>query len=381
MLIPFNGMSTERKLFKDYFDREAAEKLAEQVSRVWSKFDQKRFVILACQDLNSLEFHPRIRQFSDALRTTLPSSIPQALKILAKSLPPALPDTEMINDGWLQWPLGQFIADHGSNHFEESLACMLELTQRFTAEFAVRPLIEAYPDKTIDRLLAWTNHPNPHVRRWCSEGIRPRLPWGRRLTALIDNPKPIFPILEDLKDDPSEYVRRSVANNLNDIAKDHPEAVIRICRKWLKNASLERKRLIERALRSLVKDGNAQALGLLGFGQTENLTAQLTIQPDRVSIGQKVTCQATIKNEGTQPLELMVDYAVHYVRQREKTGRKVFKWTRLHLKPGEEISLAKQHPFVRTSVRALYPGEHVVELQVNGKVLVRSQCLLTSSEN
>lgn len=245
----------ERKAFKDWFDKAAARVLAGQVAGAMPSFDQEQFIRLASRNLKALEFAGRVRQFSDALAATLPKPIPKALAVLTESLPPPLPDCEAVTDGWLQWPLGQFIADHGLEYFDASMEAMMELTQRFSSEYAIRPFVERYPEATFDRLLALTDDPNPHVRRWCSEGTRPRLPWGKKLQGLVADPTPIWPILEALKDDGELYVRRSVANNLNDIAKDHAPLVVQRCMAWSEDSNERRDWAIKHGLRSLIKAG------------------------------------------------------------------------------------------------------------------------------
>lgn len=365
-------MSSERKAFKDWFDREAATRLAFQIKKVWGEFDEKNFIEKSVHRLSSLEFQARIRQFSEALRLALPPSIPRALKILVRSLPPAPGNHQVIADGWLQWPVGQFIADYGVPHYEESMAAMLALTQRFTAEFAVRPFIETCPQETFDRFLQWSSHPNFHVRRWCSEGSRPRLPWGRKLHALVKDPSPIWPILEKLKDDPEEYVRRSVANNLNDIGKDHPELVIQCCRRWARAAPPERLWVINRALRTLIKSGNPEALAIMGFGPADEVQATFTVKPSKIRIGEEIEFSLVLANHSPRKQRLIVDYLVHYVRQKGKTGIKVFKWKTVMLEPNQETHFIKKHPMKKTSVRALYPGKHLVAAQINGRVMAQA---------
>ncbi len=364
---------TERKLFKHWFDAAAAARLAAQVAAAWPPFDQRRFVDLATRDLDALEFHNRVRRFTDALTDELPADVPQALDILTRSLPPVLPDCEAVTDGWLQWPVGQFIADHGVPHLDESMHAMTELTMRFSSEFAVRPFLEQRPAEVYPRLLALTAHPNAHVRRWCSEGSRPRLPWGKRLTALTADPSPSWPILEALKDDPELYVRRSVANHLNDLAKDHPALVVARCKAWLAGASAERRWVVKHALRSLVKAGRADALGLLGFAPAGAVEASLVASPRRPRIGGAVALEATLSHGGRGKLRLVVDYVVHYARPTGKVSSKVFKWTTVELRGGEQTSLRKSHPLRHASTRTLHAGEHRVELQVNGRRLAEAR--------
>lgn len=357
---------TKRKAFKDWFDKVAARALAAQVAQAMPKFDQGKFVHLATRKLVELEFAGRVQQFSGALAATLPDSKPEALEILTTSLPAALPNCEQVTDGWLQWPIGQFIADHGLEHFDASMNAMIELTQRFTSEFAVRPFVEHHPEKTFKRLLKLTGDSSPHVRRWCSEGVRPRLPWGKKVKALVADPSPILPIVEALKDDEELYVRRSVANNLNDIAKDHPRVVVAQCKVWQKNSNPNREWLVKHGLRTLIKDGNADALRLIGFAPPKMLDANLSVSPKRIAIGDAVTLEVELTSNAARTQKLLVDYVVHYIRQGGKTSAKVFKWTQLELPSREAITLTKRHAMKVTTVRALYPGEYRIEVQVNG---------------
>ncbi len=366
--IPHENMkkNAEHKAFKDWFDRKAARAMAAQVAAAAPDFDESGFVRKATRSLNKLEFNARVQQFSDALRATLPESIPHALATLSSSLPEELPDCEAVADGWLQLPLGQFIADHGLDHFDESMTAMIALTKRMSSEFAVRPFVEHHQDVTFERLFVLTSDPNPHVRRWCSEAVRPRLPWGRKLRALVADPGPIWPILEALKDDDELYVRRSVANNLNDIAKDHPQLVVKRCKQWKKGGNEHRSWVVRHGLRSLIKDGHPGALAVVGFGPPKKLTAELTIRPKQIAVGGQIELTARIETTAGKAQELIVDYAVNYVRKSGKSSSKVFKWTTTRLPANGSVTLDKRHAMKLTTIRALYPGVHHVELQVNG---------------
>ena len=301
--------------FKDYFDRAAARALGKQVAAVEPSFDVAAFVRKATRGLLELEFADRVRNFSEALAAQLPGG-PESLQVLTRSLPEPLPNADSVTDGFLQWPIGQYIADHGVDHFAASMQAMIELTQRFSAEFAVRPFVERYPDRTFARLLALTDHDSVHVRRWCSEGTRPRLPWGKKLRDLVEDPSPIWPILEALEDDPELYVRRSVANNLNDIAKDHPDLVIARCKKWSLESNPQRDAMIAHALRSLIKAGNPGALAVVGYGPATKLDADLRVDPRRVALGGNIVLEATLTNRARTTQRVLVDFAVHYVRKK-----------------------------------------------------------------
>lgn len=367
---------TERKAFKDWFDREAAKALAAQVRGAWPEFDARAFVRRATRDLNELEMAGRVNQFAASLREGLPPTIPRALQVLTRSLPPAMENCEAITDGWLQWPVGQFIADYATDHVEPAMRAMVALTKRFSSEFAVRPFVEADPAGMGARLLDLTGDANPHVRRWCSEGMRTRLPWGRKLHALIDDPAPIWPILEALRDDPERYVQRSVANNLNDLSKDHPKAVIARCKAWQRGATQARSWTMRHALRTLVKAGDPAALALTGFGPPRSLRASLGCAPTAIGIGESVVLELELTTHARSAQSLAVDYVVHYVRTRGKTSEKVFKWKTLELEPGGSVQLRKRHPMRPTTIRALYPGAHRIEVQVNGKRLAETSFVL-----
>ncbi len=363
----------DKKALKNWFDRAAARALGKQVAGAFPRFDTRKFVELATRDLSKLTFMARVRQFADALGHTLPSATPRALAVLTQSLPPVLPDCDAVTDGWLQWPLGQYIADHGLPYFDESMTAMIALTQRFSAEFAVRPFVIQRPTETFARLRDLTDHHSPHVRRWCSEGTRSRLPWGSKVAHLVTDPGPIWPIVEALKDDPVRYVQRSVANNLNDIAKDHPSAVVKRCASWSKGAGAGRKWTIAHALRTLVKDGDPQALAIIGYGPPHKIAATLSIAPKRIELGGAITLTTEVCTTAARKQDLMVDYVVHYVRKGDKTSGKVFKWCKACLPAREKLTLTKRHSMRPTTTRALYPGKHRVELQINGVRVAEAQ--------
>lgn len=365
--------SSERKKFKDWFDQAAVLAWVEQVTAVYPEFNGSRFEQLASDGLETLEFKARILQFTRALAETLPSDKAKALQILRESLPRERPGCDNSTDGWLQWPLGEFVAEYGQDHFQESWETMVELTQCFTAEFAIRPFMERFQEQTISQLKGLTGHPNPHVRRWCSEGTRPRLPWGSVLQELVRDPTPIWPLLEALKDDPELYVRRSVANNLNDIAKDHPELVVERCRQWKVSSNPERDWVIKHALRTLVKNAHPGALELLGFGKPSLKKPKLEVSPKSIGLGEYVVLKTFLTNSLQRQQKIQLDYVVHYIRQKGAISEKVFKWKTLTLKGSERVELVKKHAMKATTIRALYAGMHKVEIQVNGRRLAAAE--------
>ena len=359
------------KAFKDWFDKSAAKALAIQMHGAWSGFDVAAFRRRATKGLDALEFSGRVQLFADALAAGLPDDIPKALGIVADAFPDPLPDCENVTDGWLQWPVGQFIADHGVPHFEEAMRAMVELTQRFSSEFAVRPFVEQRQDETLARLQSLTSHDSPHVRRWCSEGVRPRLPWGKVLKKLVADPAPIWPILDALQDDPERYVQRSVANTLGDIAKNHPDAAVRWAKSCAKRGGADGLWIAKHGLRGPIKAGHAAALAAVGFLPPKKVSASLKASPKKVRIGESVELHAELSTTHSRKQTLLVDYVVHYVRK-TKSGGKTFKWKTVELPAKGSAELTKRHSMKTTTIRALYPGRHRVELLVGGEVLAET---------
>ena len=255
----------------DLLDREAIECLAHNIGLVHPRFDGKAFQRAALAGLKPLAILQRGQHLARALRGHLPERYADAVEILICSLTPPMTATDDLGlGGFFYLPHVSFVATYGleAEHnggrdpFEVSMRAQYELTRRFSAEVSMRPYLIKWPERTLARLMEWTRDPDPHVRRLCSEGARPRLPWAMRIPAFIKDPRPVLPILEALKDDTDLYVRRSVANHVGDIAKDHPQLAFEICERWLAGASTERKWMIRHAVRHLAKKGVKAALRL-----------------------------------------------------------------------------------------------------------------------
>ncbi len=252
-------------------DREAVDCLAHNITRVHGEFDGRKFQRAAMEGLESLGILDRGHHLARALRAHLPTRYEDAVEILIRSLTPPLTQTDDLGLAvFFYLPHVSFVATYGldAEHnagrdpFETSMRAQHELTRRFSAEFSMRPFLIRWPERTLARLMEWTQDPDSHVRRLCSEGSRPRLPWAIRIPGFIKDPRPVLPILEALKDDSDLYVRRSVANHIGDIAKDHPELAFEICERWVTGASAERKWLIRHAVRHPAKKGVQAALRL-----------------------------------------------------------------------------------------------------------------------
>ncbi len=359
---------------------------AVHLRRSWREFPATEFEALALRDFDALEMKARAMQIATALEATLPQDFEHAARTIEGALAPVAGDEDLAAlrassaglAGWICWPLGELIARRGLVYPQRGLAVLHALTQRFTAEFAIRPFILAHPQLVFDTLTRWTHDPSAHVRRLVSEGSRPRLPWGIQLKPLIADPAPTLPLLRTLLDDPSEYVRRSVANHLNDIAKDHPQIVAQWLREYLPHASATRRALLRHASRTLIKRGDPATLAAWGLGAKLRGTAQLILTPQRIKIGATIELLVQLAARASTTQKLAIDYRIHHMRADGSTGAKVFKGWLLELAPGAIHELRKRHSFRPITTRRYYPGKHHIELVVNGRVVAESAFMLVA---
>lgn len=355
---------------KNRYGPEIPRQIAAMIRAVRPDFDSAAFLRDALDGYEALELMPRGRHIARALRRHLPDDFAAAADILVRSLGPEYDDTTGGNGmaPFLYLPHSCYIEDYGLDHLAVALDAQHAITRRFTAEFSIRAFLKKHPEATLARLREWAADPNPHVRRLVSEGTRPRLPWACRLPAFQRNPAPVLALLETLKDDPDGYVRRSVANNLNDIGKDHPDLLVATARRWLADASPERTRLVRHALRSLVKAGHPGALAALGYGHTPRVTlGDARVTPKRPAAGDTVVFAVTLHNPTDTPQRVLADLRLHFARAAGKTAAKVFKWKTLELAPGERITLTKAYAFTDKTTRAHHAGRHRAELLLNGQ--------------
>ena len=353
---------------KNSFGRDIPVIVADMVLVVDPSFDRERFLALSLDGYQSLELTPRARQISDALAETLPTDRGKALDIVTRSVGPEIEESELTGmEGFRYMPFVFFVADHGTDHFEEAMTAQYELTKRFTAEFSIRAYLERYRDETLARLRIWALDDNVHVRRLVSEGTRPRLPWAPQLKGFREDPTPVLELLELLKDDEEEYVRRSVANNLNDIAKDHPDLVVRTAQQWW-SGDENRRRLVRHGLRTLIKQGDPGALAVLGYGADSPTRIDcVTVTPAIVDIGDSVRLTIDLVNSSDEPSEALVDILVYFVKANGSTSAKVFKGGERSLSPGGSATVSKLISVAQFSTRTHYPGIHKVDIQINGR--------------
>lgn len=361
--------STTAPLLKDHINPISITRLGQLIKQYQPVFAVGEFIEQSVDQLENMALKDRVNHLSSVLSGLLAEDYADNAKWL-KKLAENWPDRE-INNGWhsfMTWPLIDYVGKQGVQQPEIALDLLKHLTPLFTAEFAIRPYIETHFELTYRYLLKWCDDENEHVRRLASEGIRPRLPWGGHLKALQQNPKPIFELLDLLKDDNSRYVQKSVANNLNDISKDNPQQVIQVCRTWQKEATPQRNWIIRHGLRSLIKAGEPAVFPLLGYSECPAVDVDFTLLQQQVELGGVVQLQATIHSLTEQIQRLVVDYRVWHIKANGKSTAKVYKWKNVQLLAGQSIDLNKSHGFVKLSTRQYYSGNHLIELLINGEV-------------
>ncbi len=352
---------------KLFFDERLVKRIAASIQAAWPAFPARSFIAEAHAGLDDKELKERGRHIASALASALPEDFERAVEILLRSL-----DTAETRDGgamasFFYLPHVTFVAERGRNHFEASMRAQHALTQRFTAEFSIRSFLLHEPRRTLERLRLWATDPNMHVRRLVSEGSRPRLPWAERLPDFIADPAPVLALLEVLKDDPELYVRKSVANNLNDIAKDHPDLAVSVCRRWSEGAGPGRAWIVRHALRWLVKGGHPGALALLGAGDPPEVRIErANVTPAKASLGGSVRFGCEIVSRGAAPQRLVVDAVVHYPGASGKIRPKVFKLRAIDLPSKGRERVEGGVSLVDRTTRRHYPGVHRIELRING---------------
>jgi 3-methyladenine DNA glycosylase AlkC len=358
----------QHSLTKDGLGEAAVDRIIDALEAAGAQFCAESFRRDALSSLDQLELKDRVRHLITVMSVHLPTSFPETAEILS-DLKDHWPEPDQDHQYYFAaWPIVDYVAKYGLNHPKIALPLLRHLTPLFTAEFAIRPFLEVHSEETYSQLLMWCLDSNEHVRRLASEGMRPRLPWGKQLPQYIKNPTPVISLLENLKDDPSDYVRRSVANNLNDISKDHPELVIQTCKSWQADKVTARDWIIRHATRTLIKEGHPKVFSLLGYTRKPKLCVQPpNLSSHHLMLGEPLGMNVKITSDSAEKQYLVLDYAVHYIKANGQSSAKVFKWKNLRLKPGQSVNLEKTHPFRKVTTRRHYPGIHKIELLINGK--------------
>jgi 3-methyladenine DNA glycosylase AlkC len=358
-------------LLKNLIDAAFIQRLGEACQERHPSFEPERF-LAAVLDKNypALELKGRIRHVASMLYQELALPFDQACAVLkpVSSQFPGIPG----------FVFPEVIEQFGLDHPEVALESLGHFTQFSTSEFAIRPFICRYPEFTLAQLMRWARSDNHHLRRLASEGCRPRLPWGQALTQFKQDPTPLLPILEQLKQDSSDYVRRSVANHLNDISKDQPQLMLKICQRWF-GEHPDTDWIIKHALRGLLKQRHPVALQLFGY-QPVAVQTQLELAKNSVAMGERLHFSLKLQLTAAQQGKLRLEYAIDFASKTGKARHKVFQWLeRVVNEP--ELVIQRSYQFKDLTTRKHYPGEHRLSIIVNGQVVTSQTFMLVGNDD
>lgn len=368
-----NTISDKKILLKDLlFNEKRVRQIAKEIQGVYPSFDAQNFVTKVVEKFPSLELSARVKWIRENLKTFLPEDYRTAVTILLDSLPPHQDTDDLDTDygSYIYAPYSDFVATYGcrKNDLKFSLIALRAMTTRFSAEYAIRFFLNAFPKETVRELLIWSTDPDYHVRRLASEGTRPKLPWAPKITT---DPEDALPILDKLFSDKSRFVTRSVANHLNDIAKIQPELVFARLKEWQaseKQTPKEMEYLIHHGLRTLIKQGDKDAMIFLQLStDPQILLSHVQISTHPVTIGSALEFSFILTAQEKE--EIIIDYLIHFRNKAgERKNKKVFKLKKLRMKKGHVIEIRKKHPLKQMTTRTLYPGEHLLTIQINGNI-------------
>ncbi len=354
------------------FNKDKVHKISLELKAAYSDFNPSSFTENVMSKFPELELKERIYWISDCLKTHLPPDYPAALTILLNALPkpcdPTLSDDDF--GDFIYATYAQFVVDNGCKpeFVDTSLNALEQMTQRFSAEDAIRYFINKFPEDTFSKLKKWASHTHYHVRRLVTEGTRPSLPWAQKINY---DPKLYLPLLDQLHKDPTRFVTRSIANHLNDVSKFSPELVLTCLNTWQKDKKQNEKELCfmaRHSLRTLVKKGHPGTLSFLGFNPTIKAKVGISLDQDTLKIGESLFFKISL--QGTVDEPLIVDFVMYFQGKGGKLREKVFKLKTMSIKAHEQIEIEKKYTFTANmSTRAFYPGAHYIQAQVNGKRL------------
>ena len=302
--------------------------LSQDLSDIDPNIDARRFYKACTKNLSTLELKQRMQRTADVCWQFFPDNYNDSLKRLYAY-------AERINENKFCYMfMPDFIARYGAHDFKRSMQALKDFTEYSSSELAIRVFLENDLDRTLAIVKKWTGNKNVHIRRLASEGTRPRLPWAIRINALLGKPELCIPILQDLKSDNEKYVQKSVANHLNDISKDHPQKMLNLVKSWNTNEQ-SINWIIQHASRTLIKQGNRQALALFGADQKPNIAIKkFKLNSRKLLLGDNLVIELEINSQEKQPQQLIVDYKIHYVKASGRTSQKVFKLKKTTLNPG-----------------------------------------------
>ncbi|NBL64167.1 DNA alkylation repair protein [Flavobacterium sp. NST-5] len=360
---------------KDVYSKNFYQQFTETLKKIQPEFNSKKFIKnIFIEEFQQMELKQRIRHTTLVLHEFLPKNFKDAAVIIENFIDQVEAE-EVAHERFPYLFLPDYIEIFGIEEIETAIPLLERTTQFITCEFAIRPFILKYPEKMLAQMLQWSRHENHHVRRLASEGSRPRLPWAMALPFLKKNPEPIFGILENLKNDKSEYVRRSVANNLNDIAKDNPQITLAIAKKWL-GKTKETDALVKHGCRTLLKQGHPEVLSQYGLLSEKILVEHFIIETPKVSIPDAVIFSFSVKNNYETTQTIRLEYAIYFNKANGQLSKKVFKISERNYAPNQLEQVVKKHSFKIITTRKYYSGLHKVSVIVNGSEKVQGTFIL-----
>lgn len=349
---------------KEMFNRKFYESLSAEFSKADKQFDHKKFLAEVTKDLEPLSLNQRMRNTSVVLQNYLPADYKKALQVMEKVIP-------NMPRGYTNLLFPDFVGLYGHDHIDHSLEALKLFTQFGSSEFAIREFLKRDFHKTIKVMCNWAKDKNHHVRRLSSEGSRPRLPWSFKLDEVIKNPALTRPILETLRADQELYVRKSVANHLNDISKENPDYMLDLVNTWDKK-NPDTLWIIKHASRTLIKKGNSGSLSVFDFEKDAKVKVEnFKVKPAKLKLGESLVFEFDLVSEKNKTQKLVIDYVIHYRKKSGELSPKVFKLKELHLTAKERVSISKKQVFKDFTTRKHEKGQHIIEIQVNGKILSR----------
>ncbi|HAA14981.1 MAG TPA: DNA alkylation repair protein [Cytophagales bacterium] len=365
------------ELFKNLYNDQFFGFFTQAMGEVYPNFQVAIFMEAIYDEAwEQRELKQRMRHITECLKKQLPEAFEESAQLILDCI------AQLKKNGlkehsveYMFFP--DYIECYGLEEREVACRAMEEITQFTSCEFAVRPFIIRYPEAMLAQMLVWSKHDNLHVRRLATEGSRPRLPWAMALPALKKDPSPILPILENLKADESEYVHRSVANNLNDIAKDHPELVIDTAKRWI-GKSAETDWVVKHASRTLLKQGNAELMQLFGFGSIDEIRlTDFLVHTPRVVLGQELLFSFNLENTAKRAAKIRLEYGVYYQKANGSLSKKVFKISEKEYAAQSTTSIERKQHFKSITTRVYHAGKHEVSLIVNGVELEKREFMFT----
>lgn len=364
---------------KDIYNPKFLNDFGCMVKAAYKDFQCKEFVAsVTAPPWDELPLRARMHRIAQVLGNYLPGNYQDALEVLFSV------DEYCNGFPYLFFP--DFVAVFGQSeqHWELSMNALERFTQRSSSEFAIRPFMLREPERVMEYMFRWSSHSNEHVRRFSSEGCRPRLPWGTALPMFKKDPSPVLRVLEQLKSDPSLYVRKSVANNLNDIAKDNPDAVLQTARKWM-GTSPETDWILRQGCRTLVRNAHPEALALFGYAKASKKkplygNAVLSAEPGQLHIGDSCELTYLLDMNRDTKVRIRLEYGIDFIKSNGRPSRKLFLLSDKTVSGKAHLSGTRTHSFAELTTRRHYPGIHRIVLLINGQEAAQTTVLLKEAK-